>query len=224
MMPEGGPQDPFPNLFGIGAETLVRNANRLGLTWRLRLGTVTEAVLTGSPQVRLDGDDVSIPVVSMVGPVALDARVYVIIVPPAGNFIIGTVMGFQPLQILSSQVVEGTSDLTLTTTATLIPGVTITASTLGDFEYDALGIFDFDETSVGTTVALGELYINGALVGTKQAIYEVTAVTHRATVSQQWHGTGTNGDVFELRARKSVNVGTVLARSPHSCLGLRIYQ
>jgi len=224
MMPGSADQDTFAKLFGVGTEALVRNAFRLGLTWRLRLGTVMTTSLSGQIAVRLDGDDTSIAVTPMTGPSPVGARVYVISIPPAGNYLVGTVLGSQPLQLVDAEVVDSTSAIVLTTVAQLVPGCTYTASTIGAFEYEVTGIFDFRETAAGTTVAIGELFINGVVVGTKNALFGMALATDRSTVSQQWHGTGNDGDLFELYVRKSVNVGTVSASSPHTTLGIRIWQ
>lgn len=68
------------------AQQVVADARRLGLTWTLQNATVTA---TSPVKVQMDGDNVSILVTSMIGPVGLGLRVYVIQVPPAGNFVVG---------------------------------------------------------------------------------------------------------------------------------------
>jgi hypothetical protein len=70
------------------AQQVVADAKRLGLVWTMQNGTVTS---TNPIKVQMDGDAVSILVTSMVGVVSLKQRVYIIQVPPAGNFIVGTV-------------------------------------------------------------------------------------------------------------------------------------
>lgn len=66
---------------------LVENAGRLGLKWDLRPATVMQAdpVVT----IMYDGDTAIITAVSMIGDVNAGDRVYVIFVPPSGNFITG---------------------------------------------------------------------------------------------------------------------------------------
>lgn len=71
---------------------LVRLADRFGLTWGRRPGTVME--ITGQftprqPSVVMDGDDRGIPVVSLVGILAVGDRVMVDRVPPAGHYAVG---------------------------------------------------------------------------------------------------------------------------------------
>lgn len=80
-----------PALIGVGTQSLVENASRLGLTWNLKLGTVVAVTTTGAATVTMDGDAVPVPigVVSMIGTLTVNARVYVMSVPPSGNFVVG---------------------------------------------------------------------------------------------------------------------------------------
>lgn len=71
-----------------GARELVREARRLGLTWGLRPATVLD-----QDSVRYDGDDAetSTRVINLLeSPLFIDQRVMCIFVPPAGNFVIGS--------------------------------------------------------------------------------------------------------------------------------------
>ncbi|MET8352626.1 hypothetical protein [Micromonospora sp. NPDC005206] len=71
------------------AEAVLERMTRLGLMWRLRPGRVASVGADGTVRVLHDGDTESIRVVSMVGPVAVGARVFVLKSPPAGNHIVG---------------------------------------------------------------------------------------------------------------------------------------
>jgi hypothetical protein len=70
-------------------QALIENAQRLGLIWLRRMATISSADF-GAVTGVLDGDSEAIAMTSMVGPVYAGQRVYVDIVPPAGNFIVGT--------------------------------------------------------------------------------------------------------------------------------------
>lgn len=95
------------------AQAVVDTANRLGLTWQLRIASLTQS---DPPKGRYDGDTVSIGMTSMIGIVPNLTRVYVIQVPPSGNFIVGWVTGpFTARQTLSSTQ----SSLTFTVPTTL---------------------------------------------------------------------------------------------------------
>lgn len=74
---------------------LTDNADRLGLTWTLSAGTVADPA---TPTVIFDSDTTStaVPVVNLVAlPLAGD-RVYVVSLPPAGNYMIGRVPQLDP--------------------------------------------------------------------------------------------------------------------------------
>jgi hypothetical protein len=57
----------------------------------LRLATVIEVTSDDVLLVTLDGDTVNISAFSMVGPIPVGTRVYVISLPPAGNYVVGFV-------------------------------------------------------------------------------------------------------------------------------------
>lgn len=98
-MTEPTPTDPeFPKDAGMpddaasdaSSQAVISEANRLGLQWQLRAATITSF----SPVLGIyDGDTVSIAMTSMVGSVRIGQRVYVIAVPPSGNFITGFTTG-----------------------------------------------------------------------------------------------------------------------------------
>lgn len=79
------------DLVGVGVQALVENADRLGLTWQIGLGTVIDQ--GRSPKVHMDGDDASIAIgaVPMAGNPGIGQRVYVILAPPGGAFMVGQV-------------------------------------------------------------------------------------------------------------------------------------
>lgn len=79
------PSDESPILAAV-QEAIVQS-RALGLTWALRMATV----VTATPlTIFYDGDAVVVNAVSMIGTLAIGQRVYVIFVPPGGNFITGT--------------------------------------------------------------------------------------------------------------------------------------
>lgn len=73
---------------------LLRQADRLGLTWGRRPGTVqstTGLFTTTQASVIMDGDDVGITVVSLVGALVVGDRVMVDRVPPSGLYAIAKI-------------------------------------------------------------------------------------------------------------------------------------
>lgn len=75
------------------AKGVVDNAQKLGLTWQTILATVKDGTVPSSVQAVLDGDTEVISVTSTIGPIPAGARVYVITVPPAGNYAVGYAQG-----------------------------------------------------------------------------------------------------------------------------------
>ncbi|HSJ75324.1 MAG TPA: hypothetical protein VK899_03955 [Gemmatimonadales bacterium] len=86
--------DPATDLVATGALALVDNASRLGLTWKIRLATVNT---TGAnPTVIVDGDDTTtLNAVPMFGNMAIGSRVYVLLIPPDGVYIVGQVAAWE---------------------------------------------------------------------------------------------------------------------------------
>lgn len=78
--------DPKPVATDAATTALVANADRLGLKWDLRPGTVAGV---NPLTVIVDGDTEPIGATSMIGVVATGARVFILITPPSGVFIIG---------------------------------------------------------------------------------------------------------------------------------------
>jgi len=79
----------IPELIGIGAQEIVANANRLGLVWQMRIATVVDGDTPPQVSALYDGDDAAINMTSMIGGLAIGARVFVLEVPPSGNYITG---------------------------------------------------------------------------------------------------------------------------------------
>lgn len=77
-----------PELIGVGVQATVETATRLGLTWLLKMATVTDALPL---RAVYDADTEPIGMVSMVGTLPVGARVYAIFTPPSGNFVVGQI-------------------------------------------------------------------------------------------------------------------------------------
>lgn len=84
-----------PELISAAAKQIVANAKALGLTWTIRIATisVTQSVGTNdSPLIAgiFDGDTAAIGLTNITGEqLSPGQRVYCLMVPPSGNFIIG---------------------------------------------------------------------------------------------------------------------------------------
>jgi hypothetical protein len=74
---------------------IVDNADKLGLVWRIGTGTVL-GVQGNDVLVSMDGDSATIsviPVTPMTGVPPVGTRVFVISVPPNGNYLVGATTG-----------------------------------------------------------------------------------------------------------------------------------
>lgn len=82
-----------PQQISAGIDEVKENADRLGLTWTLRPGTIAAPTTAGSNAcaVTMDGDSSPIPAFSMAGDVAAGFRVYVLRVQPEGTYIAGII-------------------------------------------------------------------------------------------------------------------------------------
>lgn len=82
------------NVSSTTAKAIQDNAKQLGLTWTLRPATVKGVPSTGAQnnnvQIIYDGDSVAITAQSLIGIPANDSRVMGLMVPPSGNFILGS--------------------------------------------------------------------------------------------------------------------------------------
>lgn len=114
------------DLVSIGAQALIDRAKELGLTWTLRLATVILPKSSSQTSVIYDGDTVAIDIVNMGTYVIAGDRVYVIQVPPAGNYICGRVGGaaYAPQLFIQSDVTSSSSG-TFTTTETVVQSITV---------------------------------------------------------------------------------------------------
>jgi len=107
--------------FSAGAQALVNDAQRLGLTWDLRPATVGS---TDPLQVTVDADTIPINATSMVGVLTAGRRVYVLLIPPSGVFIVGfnDPAFTSPLGITTNLNQAGTAGNTTSATFVDVPG------------------------------------------------------------------------------------------------------
>jgi hypothetical protein len=171
--PISQPPGEAPAIVSAGLDQLLQQARSLGLTWSLRLATIS----TISPLTAIfDGDTVPLNVTSMTGGYYYSAqRVYVIILPPAGNFVVGyadpPTLGYNCYTTQS--LTAGT-----TTSATYVdmpgsPGLTITKL--------------YDETSLRLTTHLSWFSTGSAA----SALFAATSGSSQAFLARQATANGT---------------------------------
>lgn len=205
---------------------LKANASALGLTWNLRLATVTAGGLVAS--VRLDGDETGtppLPAISLMGTVVTGARVMTLWIPPNTLYLIGSPGGTVPRTLTNRTFAAATADLTLSTVDQALTGTLTNVQATGTASWEATGVFDFHQTAFSLAVTfVGSLFVDG-VAQAGSALFTVTGI-QRVTATQQWSGTfiSTIPHTFELRARASAVSGTSLARITSSTLTTKTYE
>lgn len=140
-----------------GIREMVREAQRFGLTWILRPATVLDP-----DHVRYDGDndEASTRAINLLPyPLVEDMRVMCVIVPPAGNFVIGTIGGGYGFAIESTR---DTSVGTFTTTETVIQTATFNA--LPGMRYEVMAVQSYQSTVANDLVQVRLRWQPGASV------------------------------------------------------------
>jgi hypothetical protein len=130
-----------------------------------------------------------------------------------------------PVSILTA---DCNSDLTLSTTLTDVSGAVVSTAIPKTAKVIVTGVFDFEETVVGTTVCVGDLIVDGGSAQARKARLGVSAVGDRATVTQTWVVDLTpGGDAvvheFKLQGSKSLNAGTQVARASGTNITAQVY-
>lgn len=192
-------------------QQVVSEANRLGLTWTIKLATVVASSLTGGlAVVVVDGDTVPIRVSSMVGVPPAGARVYVICTPPAGNYIVG--YAYRPGKVITDSQ-WATGALTgVTNTFADITGATVTFTAYSDnASVEILGSFDMNWTTLSAGIlASGRCLVDGVEPVVKQAVSDGSTVNRKTVSLPPIMTTVTRGQhVAQLQARKTAAAGVL---------------
>lgn len=170
----------LPDIVAQATAEAAKQSVAWGVSWRLMLGTV---VGIDPFAVTIDGDTQPILCVSMIGErLRADDRVYVLLTPPAGNFIMGQV---NPVQLGRGVGVDYNLALGSTTSATpvAIPGAPAVAITKGyddtllHFVFtctffssvsDAGPAFSAAVPSLGIDIQVGRLDVSNGSFNTRQ--------------------------------------------------------
>lgn len=213
---------------GAGIEALVSEFQRLGLAWRLTKGTVyaTDSNTPTLTLVTLDGDTDPSNTISMVGQVPQGARVFVMVVPPQGNYIVG--IGSGGMRIWKSQLSQSDAVLNLTAVATIVSGTAQTIIVPPGATFEADIAVDFEKFGANTTtVGVAQLYVDGVASGTQQALFRSPEATigMRLTPGQNYGPTSITAgshvfSIFGVRAGGADS--TVRINAVHTTLRVRI--
>lgn len=211
-----------------GIDAMKTMFRRMGIMWRLVKGTVFN-VSTNTPTltlVTLDGDDDPSNCISMVGQISVGARVYVMVVPPQGNYIVG--IGSGGLRTSAVELATATSNVNLTAASQLVPGTPITLVVPPGAFFEADIRVDIEKIGTNTaTLGFGELFLDGVLVNTTFANYRSTSAVagDRATVSQQYGPTAVSAGshTWDIRGRRIAGADSTLRINlTHTTLKVRL--
>lgn len=196
---------------------LVRLADRLGLRWGLRPGTVVSVSLPYDPReasVRMDGDEGGITVVSLVNDLVLGDRVMVIWVPSAGNYAIGKLNSPSIGPPFTQFATTDTATITAETVTFTFPSVTLVEGTA--YRVDGGSRIDAGAGS-RTILRLRKTNIAGAIVAESPSFFGIGA---GILASANWRSfitpatTLTSPFVYTLTATGAGAIGSGNAVSP----------
>lgn len=213
---------------GVGVEALVETFRRMGLMWRLLPATVFAADTNtpSSTKITIDGDTEPTRAISMVGQVPQGARVFVMVVPPQGNYIVG--IGTGGMRIWKSQLTQADAVLNLTTIPTVVSGTSQTIVVPPGATFEADIAVDFEKFGANTaTVGVAQLYVDGVASGTQQALFRSPEATigMRLTPGQNYGPTAiaAGSHVFAIYGLRAGGAdSTVRINAVHTTLRVRI--
>lgn len=202
-----------PDLFSAGAAEMIRTSQRLGLTWELKLATTSGFAPL---MVQFDGDVAaaggSTPAtqaVSLLGPLPIGIRVWVMVIPRGINAVIGFATD-GPRRRIGTVINIGDS-----------VGFTTTETSIGELivpvERDCY-YYIYGSTRIGTSVAndravvrirLGD--VAGAELQSDPGVLLSNAGTagNGAIVDVEWRATFTGWQMFTLTGERAAGTGTL---------------
>lgn len=208
-----------PSLVAVGAASIVDSAKALGLTWTLRPGTVTQ--ITGGLKVRYDGDTEAITAIDLTNGVYVDNRIMGLLIPPAGNFILGPIGGPRAVSFTGSDSVSHTTNSGVYTEVLTPPGLCgcdFTAPATGSvmLYWEA----EFENTNNGVVNAVSPIVRTGNTVGSGNTVMAagVSAIRNDSTQTNRFAGfhllQGLNpGGVYNISLAQVVGGGTMGVRA-----------
>lgn len=178
-------EGPVPDIVSAAVQEMLSQSRNLGLTWSLRIATVD----TTTPLIIIfDGDTNQVSAVSMIGSLAVNQRVYVLLIPPAGTFVVGTTSAINMSRLgatVGYTYAVAAGSIASPTPAAMAgpPAAAITKGYGSETRFrmqftgtffgvggDAGASFYARETSSGETVQIGSLQAANGSNGTRQTV------------------------------------------------------
>lgn len=202
-------------------QQIVIEAKRLGLVWDLKIATVLDTTNPEKVLIRCSGDQAVGVASPMAGLPAVGTRVYVVAVPPAGNYIVGSAVAQGPMNMTRRYLTELSGNTGLVAGATAL--ITIAFKTLGGFAWEADSIVEFRQTAAAVTVGTSILTVN-SVNETAVGVFQADGVPTRQTTPQFWNGTVLTGGDQTFVLSGTASGGNLTAGATHTRLRLRIYE
>lgn len=197
-----------------------QNARALGLTWDNVLATVIEGSDPSAVRILFDDSEDTnndVPALSMIGALRPGVRVYVLVTPGGGAFIVGRPRaeghyGYV-MTLLNGSTQSGAFTYN-TGAGVLIPNMTFTFECQNQGWIDVLAGVDQQCTVAGVTTCTTEIFVNGTLIPADHpsniAYNSVTDRSSAITFGQQFVSVP-GSYTIEVRGRKSSAGATVIA-------------
>lgn len=204
----------LPDIIASAVKQAVDDSRGLGLTWTLRLATV---IVIAPITIIYDGDTETSNAVSMIGPVRSGQRVYCLILPPSGNFIVGSTEATMSRGFLGA---NATNNGTVCTTPaggaeTAVPAaswdIEPTYSLINNRIYRAdLDGFTIESTGGGGAVSLlrlrkGQATVVGTQLGLKELFHPVGFGGFTQSFSYRVYFKNTSGVTVQTKMSLSIN-------------------
>jgi hypothetical protein len=203
----------LPDLFSVGAAEMIRTSQRLGLTWDLKLATVTGFAPL---MLQFDGDSASaggsapaVQGVSIMGPIPPGIRVWALILPRGLNVVIGFATD-GPRRRIGTQILV-TDSATFDTTETEIGQVRVPV------ERDQI-YYIWGSTHIGTTVANDRANLRIRRESTSGdelnltpslALPNAGTAGNYGSIDAEWRATYTGWTEFLLTASRAAGTGVL---------------
>jgi hypothetical protein len=134
---------------------IAENAHRLGLKWLLRPATIVTATDPANVSAKVDGDDVAtFGIVSMIGKLNPKSRVFMLIIPNVGSYVLGRVGEVTELNHLYHGGGSGSNSTTTYAELSVTPaGVAFIAPPSGKVSLVYAGILSNNTAAGGAAMA-----------------------------------------------------------------------
>lgn len=204
----------LPGIVASAVKQAVDDSRGLGLTWTLRLATV---IVISPITIIYDGDTETSNAVSMIGPLRSGQRVYCLIIPPSGNFVVGATEATMSRGFLGA---NSTNNGTVCTTPgggaeTAVPAASWDIepmySLINNRIYRAdLDGFTIESTGTGGAVSLlrlrkGSATTSGTQLGLKEIFHPVGFGGLTQSFTYRFYFKNTSGALVQTKLSLTIN-------------------